>query len=60
MKTIDRPDFLSLSGEIASVFAEAGRSSFFNLPEWYDIVAQHGLEASSQPRSKPARSPARM
>ena len=50
MRTIDRPDFVNLPSDVAALFREAGRSSFFNLPEWYDVMAKTGLEAGTQPR----------
>ena len=50
MRTIDRPDFLNLPSDVTAVFAAASRASFFNLPEWYETLAQSGMEAGFQPR----------
>jgi Acetyltransferase (GNAT) domain len=50
MRTIDRPDFLTLPDDVAALFARTRRDSFFNCPEWYDVVAKSGLDAGSQVR----------
>ena len=50
MKVFDHPDFSNLPGEPQALFAAGAEESFFNLPEWYDIVARHGLERGWTPR----------
>ena len=50
MKSFDAPDFLDLPHETRTVFAAGAEQSFFNLPEWYDLVARHGLEPEWRPR----------
>ena len=44
MKIYDAPNFLDLPEEVRGAFATGVETSFFNLPEWYDIVSRHGLE----------------
>jgi hypothetical protein len=50
MKIHASPDFSNLPTELHSLFAAGAEESFFNLPEWYDIVARHGLEPGWTPR----------
>jgi len=44
MKIYASPNFSNLRGQLHRLFAAGAEESFFNLPEWYDIVARHGLE----------------
>jgi hypothetical protein len=50
MKIYASADFSNLPAELHSLFAAGAEESFFNLPEWYDIVARHGLEPGWTPR----------
>ncbi len=50
MKITDSANFLNLPGELHGLFEAGADESFFNLPEWYDIVARHGLEPGWTPR----------
>jgi hypothetical protein len=50
MKIYDSANFSNLPGELHDLFAAGANESFFNLPEWYDIVARHGLESGWAPR----------
>jgi GNAT acetyltransferase-like protein len=44
MNIVDSPDFGHLPEQALQLFAGAAESSFFNLPEWYGILAGHGLD----------------
>lgn len=44
MKIYDNPEFDALAPEVRRLFAAGPSDSFFNLPEWYRLVAVHGLE----------------
>jgi hypothetical protein len=50
MKILDAPDFLDLPDEAGGLFAVGAQTSFFSLPEWYDLLARHGLEPEWRPR----------
>ncbi len=50
MKVLDQPNFSDLPTALNALFAAGAEESFFNLPEWYDIVARHGLEPGWSPR----------
>jgi hypothetical protein len=43
------PNFRSLPDTISPLFGAASDASFFNLPEWYDVVARNGLEPGWKP-----------
>jgi len=44
MKILDQPDFTHLPEDASDLFRTAAEASFFNLPEWYSLVAARGLE----------------
>lgn len=50
MKIHDCASFSNVPQELDGLFAAGAEESFFNLPEWYDIVARHGLERGWTPR----------
>ena len=50
MKIYDCPNFPNVPEGLRGLFAAGAEESFFNLPEWYDIVARHGLEPGWTPR----------
>src|SRR3569833_405104 len=47
MRIIQSPDFTSLPGEAANLFAASGERSIFDHPAWYDVVARQGLPAGT-------------
>ena len=50
MKIYNLANFSNLPDGLRALFAAGAEESFFNLPEWYDIVARHGLEPGWTPR----------
>jgi Acetyltransferase (GNAT) domain len=50
MKICNDPAFLQLPEEVGRLFSDASRSSFFNTPGWYDLVARLGTPADWKPR----------
>ena len=44
------PDFRRLAGGLARLFERAAEDSFFALPEWYDLIARHGLPEGAEIR----------
>lgn len=44
------PDFSRLPAGLAAIFAGSGQSSFFGLPQWYDLMARHGVSAGTDIR----------
>jgi hypothetical protein len=47
------PDFRRLPSGLADLFLKRGHDSFFALPGWYDLMARHGVPASSEIRLYP-------
>jgi hypothetical protein len=50
MQISDKPQFSNLPDKARRVFASATSQSFFNLPEWYDLITREGLESHWTPR----------
>lgn len=44
------PDFRRLPSSVAAIFAKGAGDSFFALPEWYDLMARHGVPAGTEIR----------
>src|SRR5947207_11164631 len=50
MPLYTNPDFQRLPGGPAAIFAERAQDSFFALPEWYDLMARHGVAPATEIR----------
>ncbi len=50
MPQYDNPNFLSLPAGLAAVFGRSGRTSFFELPQWYDLMARFGVPDGTEIR----------
>jgi Acetyltransferase (GNAT) domain len=50
MPVYSNPDFRRLASNHGEVFAESSRDSFFALPDWYDLMARHGVPPATEIR----------
>jgi hypothetical protein len=48
MKVFEGQQFLQLPDDVQFIFETSGPKSFFNLPGWYRLIAEHGLDSGSQ------------
>jgi Acetyltransferase (GNAT) domain len=44
------PDFRRLPGALAAIFESGAQNSFFALPAWYALMAQHGVPSGTEVR----------
>lgn len=60
MPLYKNPDFRRLPPALCHLFSEAGKSSFFSLPGWYDVMARLGVPQGTETRvyadERPGRS----
>jgi hypothetical protein len=50
MPVYTNPDFRRLPSGLAAVFEAGVRDSFFALPDWYDVMARHGVPPETEIR----------
>jgi len=50
MPLYTNPDFRRLPNDAADIFAHALQHSFFSLPEWYELMVRHGVDAGTEVR----------
>jgi Acetyltransferase (GNAT) domain len=50
MPVYRNPDFRRLPRGLTELFGAASRDSFFALPDWYDLIARHGVASATETR----------
>jgi Acetyltransferase (GNAT) domain len=50
MSVYKNPDFCRLPAAAAELFSQAGKTSFFSLPGWYDVMARFGVPQGTETR----------